>query len=92
MANFHRIIFHPARGSTPVQMQYWIRTEDVLAGRPGEAHVPPGHWPKLVQLAQDVGGAREVSPATEVRILTAWYAGDQEKVEVKVEADLPELE
>ncbi|KAL7799062.1 hypothetical protein V8C37DRAFT_146240 [Trichoderma ceciliae] len=99
LANFHHITYHPARGSTPSQIQYWLRADVVLAGLPGEQHVPPGHWPKLVQLAQELSGGRSGSRTKrerrgkknaqmkEVRLLTAWYVPGEEKdgVEMKVE-------
>ncbi|KAM0251692.1 hypothetical protein ACHAQJ_008062 [Trichoderma viride] len=90
-SNFHHVAVHPAHDSAPPQIQYWLRAEVVLAGLPGEDCVPPGHWPRLVQLAQDTcsgrrgGQAKRTSTGKmgplvqEVRLLTAWYIPGQEE-------------
>ncbi|UKZ46484.1 hypothetical protein TrVGV298_000688 [Trichoderma virens] len=91
--HYRHIEVHPARGSVPAKVQYWISADDVLNDRLKETKVPAGHWPKLVQLAKDVCGERSVNPQKEVRILTAFYSPDEEmNVEMKVESNPPNSE
>ncbi|RFU72781.1 hypothetical protein TARUN_9462, partial [Trichoderma arundinaceum] len=93
LANFHHIMFHPARGSESSKIQYWLRADVVLAGLPGEQHVPPGHWPRLVRLAREMYGESSGRQAKkegrgkkvkEVRLLTAWYIPGDEKEGVEM--------
>lgn len=84
---FYHVEFYPAQVSSPLQVQYWLRAEDVLTGLPGKDRVPSGHWPKLVQLAQETsigqrsgqGSERKGPEVQEVRLLTALYTPGQEE-------------
>ncbi|KAK1246782.1 hypothetical protein MKX08_000584 [Trichoderma sp. CBMAI-0020] len=78
---FYHVEFYPAQNSSPAQIQYWLRAEDVLAGLPGKDRVPAGHWSELVQLAQetDIGqrsgqeSERKGPEVQEMKLLTALY-------------------
>lgn len=88
---FYHVEFYPAQGSSPPQIQYWLRAEDVLVGLPGKDRVPAGHWSRLVQLAQetDIGqrsgqesqtsSERKGPEVQEVKLLTAVYTPGQEE-------------
>lgn len=84
---FYHIEFYPANNSSTLQIQYWVRAEDVLVGLPGKDRVPPGHWSKLVQLAQETNigqrsdqeSERKGPEVQEVRLLTALYTPGQEE-------------
>ncbi|KAL6906925.1 hypothetical protein GGI43DRAFT_431135 [Trichoderma evansii] len=88
---FYHVAFYPAQGSSPPQIQYWLRAEDVLVGLPGKGRVPSGHWPRLVQLAQETSIGqrsgqesqtsleRKGPEVQEVKLLTALYRPGQEE-------------
>ncbi|EHK45152.1 hypothetical protein TRIATDRAFT_308695 [Trichoderma atroviride IMI 206040] len=84
---FYHVKLYPAVGSSPSQIQYWLRAEDVLVGLPGKDRVPAGHWSKLVQLAQETSigqrsgqeSERKSAEVQEVSLLTALYTPGQEE-------------
>lgn len=85
--DFYHVELYATQDSSPPQVQYWLRAEDVLVGLPGKDRVPPGHWPKLLQLAQETDIGQRSGPESgrngpdvqEVRLLTVSYTLGQEE-------------
>jgi hypothetical protein len=89
--HYHRISIHPAHGSTPAKVQYWIAADHVLGDRLKETNVPRGHWAQLVQLAKTACDEWQQGLRDEkVRvIITALYCPDGDgEVEMAVETHL----